>query len=56
MTSASAFAANGLLRYTFGAVFPLFTMQMCKKLGTAWATNLLGFVTITLMPIPWVLF
>jgi hypothetical protein len=56
MASASAFAANGLLRYTFGAVFPLFTLQMYKKLGAAWATSLLGFVTITLMPIPWVLF
>ncbi len=27
-----------------------------KGLGIAWATSLLGFVTIGLMPIPWVLF
>lgn len=27
MNGASAMAANGVLRYTFGAVFPLFTVQ-----------------------------
>lgn len=27
-----------------------------QRLGTAWATSLLGFITIALMPIPWVLF
>jgi hypothetical protein len=25
-------------------------------LGISWATSLLGFVTVALMPIPWVLF
>ena len=49
-------AANGLLRYTFGAAFPLFTLQMYEKLGIDWATSLLGFITIVLMPIPWVLY
>lgn len=29
-----AITANGVLRYTLGAVFPLFTLQMYKKLGT----------------------
>lgn len=33
MTGASAVAANGLLRYTFGAAFPLFTLQMYERLG-----------------------
>lgn len=55
MMGASAMAANGILRYTFGAVFPLFTRQMYEALGVAWATSLLGFVTIALMPLPWVL-
>jgi hypothetical protein len=27
-----------------------------KALGVAWATSLLGFVTVALLPIPWVLF
>ena len=53
---ASAAAANGMLRYVLGAVFPLFTVQMYKRLGIDWATSLLGFVTIALLPIPWVLF
>ena len=54
--AASAMAANGLVRYVLGAVFPLFTLQMYQKLGTAWATSLLGFIALALMPIPWVLF
>lgn len=56
MTGASAVAANGLLRYTLSAAFPLFILQIYERLGIAWATSLLGFVTIALMPIPWVLF
>jgi hypothetical protein len=54
--SASALAANGLLRYTLGSVFPLFTLQMYKSLDIWWATSLLAFVTVVLMPVPWVLF
>ena len=53
---AGALAANGLLRYTLGAVFPLFTLQMYRRLGIDWATSLLDFITVLLMPIPWVLF
>jgi energy-converting hydrogenase Eha subunit G len=56
INAASAVAANGFLRYALGAVFPLFTLQMYRGLGVNWATSLLGFVTIVLMPIPWVLF
>ena len=55
LMGASAMAANGILRYTFGAVFPLFARQMYRVLGVAWATSLLGFVTIALMPLPWLL-
>lgn len=56
MGAASALAANGILRYTLGAVFPLFTLQMYKNLGIDWATSLLGFISVALIPIPWVLF
>jgi len=56
VTSASALAANGLLRYMFGAAFPLFTLQMYERMGVDWATSLLAFITVGLMPIPWVLF
>ncbi|KAK5989443.1 Major facilitator superfamily multidrug transporter mdrA [Cladobotryum mycophilum] len=53
---ASASAANSLARYGFAGVFPLFTIQMYEKLGIGWASSLLGFVAIVLLPIPWVLF
>jgi multidrug resistance protein len=56
LNGASALAANGILRYCFGAVFPLFTVQMYTKLGTSWATSLLGFLSILLMPIPFVFY
>ena len=46
-------AANGLMRYTMGAVFPLFSFQMYESLGIAWATSLLGFIAVLMMPIPW---
>ena len=52
----SAMAANSLLRYTVGAAFPLFTVQMYHKLGIAWATSLLGFLSVFMLPIPFVLF
>lgn len=48
-------AANGLLRYISGAAFPLFTLQMYKTLGIAWATSLLAFIVVALLPVPWVL-
>ncbi|TVY89796.1 Polyamine transporter [Lachnellula willkommii] len=53
---ASAMAANGLARYIAGAVFPLFTVQMYHGMGFQWASSLLGFVTVVLLPVPWVLF
>jgi len=56
LTAASAIAANGLLRYIFGATFPLFTVQMYQKLGIGWASSLLGFLSLTMLPIPWVLY
>ena len=55
LNGASAVAANGLLRYGFGAAFPLFTLQMYERMGIAWASSLLGFVSIALMPLPWLL-
>lgn len=48
-------AANGLLRYISGAAFPLFTLQMYKTLGIAWATSLLAFIVVALLPVPWAL-
>jgi hypothetical protein len=56
LLSASALAANGILRYIVGAVFPLFTVQMYEHLHVNWATSLLGFIALAMMPIPWVLY
>jgi hypothetical protein len=56
VNGASAIAANGLLRYVMGFAFPLFALQMYQRLGIGWATSLLAFITVLLMPIPWILF
>jgi hypothetical protein len=53
---ASALSANSLLRYAGGGAFPLFTVQMFSSLGIGWASSLLGFVSVALVPVPWVLY
>ena len=54
--SASVLAATTFLRFTISSSFPLFTPQMVRSLGFAWATSLLGLVTVAMIPIPWVFF
>ena len=74
LSGASAVAANGLVRYILGAIFPLFSIQsklllvtcpylleidiviVYHRLGIDWATSLLGFIAIALLPVPWVFF
>ncbi|KAG8629287.1 hypothetical protein KVT40_003152 [Elsinoe batatas] len=53
---ASASAANGLARYGCAAAFPLFSILFYERLGTGWATSVLGFITLALLPGPWLLF
>ncbi|KAL2859215.1 major facilitator superfamily domain-containing protein [Aspergillus pseudodeflectus] len=53
---ASALAANGLVRYIFGAVFPLFTIQMYQNLDVHWASSVFAFLSLVQLPIPWLLF
>ncbi|CAJ2513078.1 Uu.00g011970.m01.CDS01 [Anthostomella pinea] len=53
---ASAASANSFARYVLAAVFPLFSLQMYQGLGIAWASTLLGFVSLALLPLPWLLF
>nr|POE99415.1 polyamine transporter 4 [Quercus suber] len=48
---ASAWASNTSLRYFTAFAFPLFAVQMYEGLGTGWATSLLGFVSLLLVPI-----
>ena len=53
---ASALSANSILRYAFGGALPLVTVQMFSSLGIGWASSLLGFVSIAMVPVPWVLY
>ncbi|KAI2623682.1 MFS general substrate transporter [Xylaria nigripes] len=53
---ASAMSANSLARYLLAAVFPLFSLQLFQDLGVAWASSLLGFVSLALLPLPWLFF
>lgn len=34
----------------------LTTITVYKALGTGWATSLLGFLSVLMLPIPWVLY
>ncbi|OJJ32214.1 hypothetical protein ASPWEDRAFT_117312 [Aspergillus wentii DTO 134E9] len=54
--SASALAANSFLRSMFGGIFPLFGIQMYNKLGYHWATSLLAFLTLAMLPFPYLFF
>ncbi|KAK4147511.1 uncharacterized protein C8A04DRAFT_24765 [Dichotomopilus funicola] len=54
--AASALASNALVRCTFAAAFPLFGIQMYQSLGFQWATGLLAFITLALMPFPYIFF
>ena len=53
--AASVLAGNDFMRSSFGAGFPLFATGMYHNLGTAWASSLLGFLSIAFIPIPFVL-
>jgi MFS transporter, DHA1 family, multidrug resistance protein len=52
MHANSAIAANTFLRSFAGAGFPLFAAAMFHNLGVAWATSLLAFLCMVLIPVP----
>ncbi|KAL5350758.1 hypothetical protein ACLOAV_004327 [Pseudogymnoascus australis] len=54
--AASSLAANSFVRSSFAAVFPLFGVQMYNKLGYQWATSVLAFLTVAMMPFPYLFF
>ncbi|EED23207.1 bicyclomycin resistance protein, putative [Talaromyces stipitatus ATCC 10500] len=56
MNANSAIAANGLLRSGFGAGFPLFASPMFLNLGVNWATSLLGFLGVAMIPVPFLFY
>ncbi|KAL9532684.1 Polyamine transporter [Sphaerulina musiva] len=49
---ASAMAANGLMRNVLGGCAPLFVLPMYERMGISWATSLLGFICLAMLPIP----
>ncbi|SGZ28544.1 BQ5605_C027g10369 [Microbotryum silenes-dioicae] len=56
MNAASALSFNTVCRSSFGAAFPLFAIQMFKKLGVPGASSLLGGLAILFIPAPFLLY
>jgi hypothetical protein len=56
MFANSAIAANTLVRSTLGGAFPLFATQMYTNLGVDWASSVLGFISVAMIPIPFLFF
>ncbi|PSN67655.1 MFS general substrate transporter [Corynespora cassiicola Philippines] len=54
--TASALAANSVLRSLFGAAFPLFTRHMYKNLGVNWATTVVAFLSLACVPFPFLFY
>ena len=54
--AASALAANAFIRCLFATAFPLFGNQMYHKLGFQWASTLLAFLLLAMMPFPFIFF
>lgn len=50
--SASALAANTILRSFAGAFLPLAGPPLYKSLGLGWGNSLLGFIALAAIPIP----
>ena len=50
--SNSAIAANTLVRSFLGGSFPLFATAMYRNLGVDWASTILGFISVAMVPIP----
>ncbi|KAL1982989.1 hypothetical protein VTN96DRAFT_604 [Rasamsonia emersonii] len=54
--AASALAANSFARSSFAGIFPLFGTYMYQRLGNQWATTLLAFLTLAMLPFPYIFF
>lgn len=54
--SASALAANTLLRSMAAGAFPLFIYPMYSKLGVNWGTTVFACISALLIPVPFLFF
>ncbi|KAH7066907.1 major facilitator superfamily domain-containing protein [Paraphoma chrysanthemicola] len=52
--AASAMAAASLSRSSFGAILPFAARPMYRSMGVAWATSLMGFLSLALCVVPFV--
>lgn len=52
--AASAMAATSCSRSIYGAVLPFAGLPMYNKLGIAWATSLLGFLSLAMSVVPFI--
>ena len=52
MYSASAIAANTMVRSLLAAVFPLVATYMFHNMGVNWASTLLGLLALIMAPVP----
>lgn len=52
--AASAIAASTILRSLLGALLPLAGQPLFDKLGIGWGNSLLGFLSLAMVPVPWV--
>jgi hypothetical protein len=52
--AASAMAANTVLRSVVAAILPLAGPTMYAKLGYGWGTSVLGFISLLMIPIPFI--
>lgn len=55
-TAASAIAANSLVRSMAAAGLPLAAPRMYRILGTQWATSVLAFICVIMVPAPFVFY
>lgn len=53
--SASANSINTIVRSAFGCGFPMFGAQMYHNLNPRWASTVIAFISLVLVPIPFVL-
>ncbi|OGM45877.1 MFS transporter [Aspergillus bombycis] len=52
---ASVFAGNTFFRSSFGGALPLAAPRMLQSLGIGWASSTLGFISIAMVPLPFIL-
>lgn len=52
--AASVIAAGTVLRSLLGALLPLAGPPMYSTLGVGWGTSILGFISVAMMPVPFI--